>query len=151
MTNFANDINNTGTVSSASLNFILTDNFTHISTSLSGFNFSNLAISTNGAFTNNDTIDLAGVNIEITAASFNNTGGVVAGTFTLSGNGNFDYVNSGTITANTFNLKVDGNFSNNDSASDFTWSNNYSLNVSGNANITTNKYTQSGAISNRFY
>ena len=113
---------------------------------MSGFNFSNLAISTNGAFTNNDTIDLAGVNIEITAASFNNTGGVVAGTFTLSGNGNFDYVNSGTITANTFNLKVDGNFSNNDSASDFTWSNNYSLNVSGNANITTNKYTQSGAI-----
>ena len=109
VTNFANDITNTSTVSSTSLNFILTDNFTHSSTSFSGFNFSNLAISTDGTFTNNATINPTG-NLTITANSFTNTGGVFADTFTLSGNGDFDYVNRGTITANTFNLNVDGNF-----------------------------------------
>ena len=105
VTNFANDINNTGTVSSDSLNFILTDDFTHGSTSFSSFNFSNLAISTDGTFTNNATINPTG-NLTITANSFTNTGGVFADTFTLSGNGDFDYVNRGTITANTFNLNV---------------------------------------------
>ena len=61
VTNFANDIENTGTISSASLNFILTNDFTHNSTSFSGFNnFSNLAITTEGTFTNNNAIDLAG-------------------------------------------------------------------------------------------
>ena len=54
-----NDIsyNHFGIVSSDSLNFILTDDFTHTSTSFSGFNnFSDLAITTNGTFTNNATI-----------------------------------------------------------------------------------------------
>ena len=75
VTNFANDIANTGTVSSASLNFILTDNFTHGNTSFSGFNFSNLAISTDGIFTNtnNATIHSTG-NTAITANTFNNRG-----------------------------------------------------------------------------
>ena len=144
--NFADDISNTGTVEASSLNIILTDDFTHRSNSFAGFNnFSNLTVSTEGTFTNNDTINLAG-NLEITANSFTNTGGVVADTFALSGAGDFDYANRGTITANVFNLTVDGNFSNNDANSNFTWGNNYSLNVSGNANITTNNYTQSGAI-----
>ena len=41
--NFANNIDNAGTISSASLNFILTDDFTHASDSFTGFtNFSNL-------------------------------------------------------------------------------------------------------------
>ena len=59
MTNFVE------TVSSAS--FILTDDFTHTSDSFNAFNnFSNLAITTNGAFTNNNNIDLAG-DLTITA------------------------------------------------------------------------------------
>ena len=74
--NFADDIDNAGIISAASLNFILTADFTHASDSFTGFiNFSNLAITTEGTFTN--TINLAGVNLTITANSFNNTGGVV--------------------------------------------------------------------------
>ena len=146
VTNFANDITNTSTVSSTSLNFILTDNFTHSSTSFTGFNFSNLAISTDGTFTNNATINAIG-NFTITANTFNNTGGVVnADTFALSVTDNFDYANKGTITANTFNLNVGGNFTYNNSANDFSWGANDNLTVTGNANITTNNYTQSGAI-----
>ena len=147
VTNFANDIANTGTVSSASLNFILTDNFTHGNTSFSGFNFSNLTVSTDGIFTNtnNATIHSTG-NTAITANTFNNRGVVNVGTFALSVAGDFDYANKGTITANTFNLNVDGNFSNNDANSNFTWGEQNSLVVSGNANITTDNYTQSGAI-----
>ena len=73
--NFASNISNAGTVSSASLNFILTDDFTHESDSFTNFNnFSNLAITTEGTFTNNDTINLAG-NLTITANSFDNSGG----------------------------------------------------------------------------
>ena len=72
--NFVNDIQNTGTISSASLNFILTDDFTHESNSFSGFNnFRNLAITTEGTFTNNNAIDLAG-NLTITANTFINSG-----------------------------------------------------------------------------
>ena len=94
VTNFANDITNTGTVSATSLNFILTDSFTHNSTSFSGFNnFSNLAITTDGTFTNNATINLTG-NTVITANTFINTGGVLnADAFALSVAGDFDYAN----------------------------------------------------------
>ena len=78
VTNFADDVSNTGTVSSASLNFILTDSFTHVRTSFSAFNnFSNLAITTDGTFTNNNAIDLAG-NITITANTFINSNNVTA-------------------------------------------------------------------------
>ena len=148
VTNFANDIANTGTVSSASLNFILTDNFTHGSTSFSGFNFSNLAISTDGIFTNtnNATINSTG-NTAITANTFNNRGVVNADTFALSVAGDFDYAaNKGTITANTFNLNVDGNFSNNNANSNFTWGEQNSLVVSGNASIVAAGFANSGTI-----
>ena len=57
-----------------------------------------------------------------------------------------NYANSGTITANAFNLNVGGDFSNNDANNDFIWGDNYSLVVSGNADITTYNYIQSGAI-----
>ena len=80
--NFA-DISNAGTVSSASLNFILTADFTHESDSFTNFNnFSNLAITTEGTFTNpaNKTIDLAG-NLTITANSFANSGDISANSF----------------------------------------------------------------------
>ena len=81
--NFASNISHAAnsTVSSASLNFILTDDFTHESDSFTGFtNFSNLAITTDGTFTNNDTIDLAG-NLTITANSFANSGDISANIF----------------------------------------------------------------------
>ena len=43
--NFDDDISNAATVSAASLNFILTDDFTHASDSFTGFtNFSNLTV-----------------------------------------------------------------------------------------------------------
>ena len=146
VTNFADNIINVGAISATSLNFILTDDFTRSSGSFAGFNnFRNLTVSTDGTFTNNDTIILAG-DLEIKTNSFTNTGRVVADTFTLSGNDDFDYANSGNITANAFNLNVEGNFSNNDANSNFTWGDNYILTVGGNADITTNNYNQSGAI-----
>ena len=122
---YVNDITNASTVSSDSLNFILTDDFTHTSTSFAGFNnFSNLDFTTEGTFTNNNTIAPTG-NLTITANSFDNSGGVVsADTFSLSVAGNFDY---GTITTNALNLQVGGDFSYDDSANDFTWRANDSL------------------------
>ena len=81
--NFA-DISNAGIVSSTNLNFILTDDFTYSSDSFTNFNnFSNLAITTEGTFTNNDTIDLAGGNLTITADSFDNSrrGGCISDHF----------------------------------------------------------------------
>ena len=107
-------------VSADSLNFILTDDFTHESDSFTGFNnFSNLAITTEGTFTNNDTIDLDG-NLTITANSFANSGGVLfADALALSVAGDFNY--EGTITANAYNLNIGGDFSYNDSANDFVW------------------------------
>ena len=148
MPNFAYDIDNSATISSTSLNIILTDNFTHTRYSFSGFNnFSNLAISTDGTFTNNNTINLDG-NLTITANSFTNTGGVLnSDTFALSVAGDFDYTKKGTITTNAFNLNVGGDFSNNDSANDFTWGANDTLTVLGSADITTDSFNNSGTIS----
>ena len=142
--NFVNDITNASTVSSDSLNFILTDDFTYTSTSFAGFNnFSNLAITTDGTFTNNDTIDLDG-NLAITANSFDNSGGVVsADTFSLSVAGAFDY---GTVTTNALNLQVGGDFNYDDSANDFTWRANDSLTVLGNFNIVAAGFENSGNI-----
>ena len=149
--NFANDINNTATVSSDSLNFILTDDFTHSSTTLNGFNnFSNLTISTDGVFTNTTTLSLDG-NLGITANTFTNTGEVVSSdTFALSVAGDFDYssdfLNNGTITTNALNLQVGGDFSNNDASSDFTWATNDILTVLGSAYIVTASFDNSGTI-----
>ena len=134
---------NTGTVSSASLNFILTDDFTHTSTTFNAFNnFSNLAITTNGAFSNNNNIDLAG-DLTITANSFSNSGGVVADALTVSVAGDFDY---GTITANSYNLNVDGDFSYDDAANDFVLGLNDTLTVLGSANIVAADFANSGTI-----
>ena len=90
MTNFVNDIDNTGTVSSDSLNFILTDSFTHESTTLNNFTFNNLAITTEGYYANN---------ANLTVNNFNVTAG-----------GNF--VNYETINANDFNVTATGDFTN---------------------------------------
>ena len=148
--NFDDDIDNTATVSSDSLNFILTADFTHNSTTLNGFdNFSNLGVSTDGSFTNNATINPTG-NLTITANTFINTGGVVnVDTFNLSINNDFDYVtgyrSNGTITDSALNLNVAGNFSY-DNVNNFIWAASDSLTVAGNANIDarTGDYIQSG-------
>ena len=81
--------------------------------------------------------------LNIQAGSFTNTGGLKANSFNLYVAGNFDYADRGNVTASSFNLDVDGNFSNNDSNNNFILD---SLTVSGNADITTNNYIQSGAI-----
>ena len=83
---------NTGTVTSDSLNLTIGGDFTHESTTLEDFTFNNLAITTDGTFTNNDTIDLDG-NLTITVNSFVNTSGSIStDSFALSVAGNFDYV-----------------------------------------------------------
>ena len=158
------DISLRGIVSSDSLNIILTDDFTHTSDSFTGFNnFSDLAITTNGTFTNNATINpdanltiAANTftnnatinptgNLTITANSFANSGGVlISDTLTVSLAGDFNY--EGTITANTTNLNVEGDFSYNDSASNFTWGANDILTVSGSVNITAASFNNSGTI-----
>ena len=146
--NFASNINNAGTISAASLNFILTDDFTHTSDSFTGFNINNLTVSTDGTFTNANTIDLDG-NLTITANSFNNSGGVViSDTFALSVAGDFDYLANylGTITTNAFNLQVGGDFSYDDSASNFTWRATDTLTVLGHANIVAAGFANSGNI-----
>ena len=143
--NFASNISNAGTVSSDSLNFILTDDFTHESDSFTNFtNFSNLTVSTDGAFTNNATINLAG-NLTVTANSFDNSGGVlISDALALSVAGDFNY--EGTITANAYNLNIGGDFSYNDSANDFVLGVNDILTVSGEASIDVANFANSGNI-----
>ena len=142
VTNFATNIDNTATISSDSLNFILTDSFTRSSTSFSGFtNFNNLSIITNGSFTNE--ADLTLNNLNVTAGNIFqnlNSATINSDTFALSVGGDFDYVadylTNGTITTNAFNLNVGGDFSNNDASNDFVWNASDSLVVLGSADIT---------------
>ena len=114
-------------------------------TSFTGFNnFSNLAITTEGTFTNNDTINLAG-NLTITANSFDNSGGVlISDALALSLAGDFNY--EGTITANAYNFNIGGDFSYNDSANDFVLGVNDILTVSGEASIDVAGFENSGTI-----
>ena len=150
VTNFANDVSNTGTVSSDSLNFILTDDFTHNSTSFTGFNnFSNLAITTEGSFTNNNTIDLSGDNLTITANSFDNTGGtMISDTLALSVAGDWNYLASyvGRIINNAFNFNVGGDLSFNLGHAVFYIRANDIITVSGSANITLASFNIIGNI-----
>ena len=172
--NFADDISNAAPISADSLNFILTDDFTHESDSFTGFtNFSNLTVSTDGAFTNNSAIDLTGNlvittdgaftnndtidldgNLTITANSFDNSGGVlISDALALSLAGDFNY--EGTITANAYNFNIGGDFSYNDSANDFVLGVNDILTVSGEASIDVAGFENSGNItitdSRKFY
>ena len=149
----AADFNNSGTITANALNLSVAGDFDYRTDFLNAGTITadNLNFTArDGVFTNDTTIELAG-NLGITANSFTNTGGVVsAATFALSVAGDFDYVaeylNNGTITTDALNLNVGGNFTYDDSASNFTWATNDNLTVLGNADITTNNYTQSGAI-----
>ena len=149
----AAEFENSGTITANALNLSVAGDFDYRTDFLNAGTITadNLNFTArDGVFTNDTTIELAG-NLGITANSFTNTGGVVsADTFALSVAGDFNYVtdflNNGTISNDALNLTVGGNFTNDDSASNFTWDAQNSLVVSGDANITTNNYTQSGAI-----
>ena len=121
-------IDNTGTVSSDSLNFILTDSFTHSSTSFSGFtNFNNLGIITDGGFYN--VADLTVNNFNVTAGyDFYNHGEIDVGeNLNVTAGASFQNRDSGTINANSFNFTT-GTYSN------------QSNSTADNFNVTTGSY-----------
>ena len=106
VTNFANDIANTGTISATSLNIIFTDDLLSSATSFNGFNnFRNLAITADGNFTNFSTFDLDNLTINV-GDSFGNYTYVTADSFVIGGNiiNNYGFiaVDSLTVTANYF-------------------------------------------------
>ena len=112
VTNFVNDIQNSGTVSSGSLNFILTDDFTHESDSFANFNFSNLAITTEGTFTNNNAIDLAG-NLTITTGyTAINQGSIVSGSLAITTDDFFRNLTGGDIAVDNLNIIAGGKVTN---------------------------------------
>ncbi len=124
----ADSFNNSGTLNANSFDITATD------------------LTNTGTISANTTLNTT---LSSTASnSFSNTGGVAsADTFNLSVGGDFDYVaDRGTINTNNFNLNVGGDFSNNDAANDFTWGANDSLVVSGDADIATRNFTQSGVV-----
>ena len=108
VTNFADNITNNAIISSNSLNIILTDDFIHNSTSFTGFNnFSNLAITTAGDYSQDGAIDIAG-DLRIQAsgeASLDDTASIKARNLFFSA---YDIYNQAdiTITENvTFDLE----------------------------------------------
>ena len=118
--NFDANIYNTGTISADSLNFILTDTFTHKVNSFNGFSFNNLGVNTRGDFTNRHALNLSGA-LTITVADFdaniNNDSTISADALNLTTSSNF------TLLSNTF--------------ADFTFNS---------LAITANNYTQGAAI-----
>ena len=148
-----NSFLNNGEITADTLNLSVAGDFDYASDYLNNGNIAATHqnfTARDGDFTNNTSIDLVG-NLGITANGFINTGGMVnADTFALSVAGDFDYttayLGNGTITTNAFNLNVGGNFTYNDASSDFIWKGSDSLTVLGNADITTDNYTQNGAI-----
>ena len=134
VTNFANDITNTGTVSATSLNFILTDSFTNGDDSFNGFNFSNLAIKT-FSFSNNGKITVNSFTFE--GDYFANSGIDVvidAASFTVTATNTFRH-ELATINADSFNV-IAGTYSANRStvnADNFT----VTANEFGNRNLAT--------------
>ena len=110
--NFDANIDNTGTILSDSLNFILTDDFTYTSTSFSGFTFNNLAITTDGSFTNNATINLAAGSLEITAGyTAINQGSIVSGRLDLTAADFFRNL-TGDISVDSLNIIAGGKVTN---------------------------------------
>ena len=104
--NFVNDfnINNSFPVSAASLNFILTDDFTYTSDSFAGFNnFSNLAITTEGTFISSVNLDLVG-SLTVKANSIEISDTINADTVTFEVP-NFvnDITNASTVSSDSLN------------------------------------------------
>ena len=100
---FADDISNSGTVTADSLNFILTNDFSTSATSFNAFNSRNLAITTDGTFTNNATIDLDG-NLTITANSFTNNQFIRADTVTIEVTNSLNDITSAAIQSDSLNF-----------------------------------------------
>ena len=120
MENFAANIDNTATISSDSLNLILTESFVHKSVSFNGFTFNNLGINTGGNFTNRHALNLSGaltITVENFAANIDNTATISSDSLNLITSSNF------TLLSNTFD--------------DFTFNN---------LAITANNYTQGASI-----
>ena len=107
VTNFANDISNTGTVSATSLNLILTDDLSYYATTFNGFNFRNLALTTDGAFTNYSDLDLDNLTIK-TGGTFANNTDITADNFTATVGTHL--LNNGTINVDSFTATVGGEF-----------------------------------------
>ena len=78
MTNFADDITNGGTISSDSLNIILTDDFIRSSTSFNGFTFNNLGITTAGYFVNEFHLTVNNFNVTARDAFSNNNSATIS-------------------------------------------------------------------------
>ena len=109
VTNFDNDIANTGTVSSDSLNIIVTDGFFSSATSFNGFSFRNLAITAGGNLNLNTFLDLDNLTLKI-GTFFENYGSITAGNFTITVENYFN--NNGEIFADNFTVAGTG-FNNN--------------------------------------
>ena len=110
--NFANDIFIASTVSSASLNFILTDDFTYTSDSFANFNnFSNLAITTEGTFISSVDLDLVG-SLTVKANSIEISDTINADTVTYLEVPNFvnDITNASTVSSDSLNFILTDDF-----------------------------------------
>ena len=104
VTNFANDIANTGTgtVSSDNLNLILTEDFNSSNTSFNGFSFRNLAIKTEGRFNNNNPITVNSFTVE--TDYFTNYSTIIADNFTATVVNSFTNNTAGVINAANFTV-----------------------------------------------
>ena len=96
--NFDANIYNTGTISADSLNFILTDTFTHKVNSFNGFSFNNLGVNTRGDFTNRHELNVSTLTITVADfdANINNDSTISADALNLTTSSNF------TLLSNTF-------------------------------------------------
>ena len=130
VTNFANDIANTGTVSATSLNIIFTDDLFSSATAFNAFSFSNLAITTEGFFVNNSPFDLDNLTIKTgslfnnqakidaaslivtTGTAFNNSAIINVADFTVATQ-HFNNVTLSTINTDNFTATVEESFNNN--------------------------------------
>ena len=115
--NFATNIDNTGTISADSLNLILTDDFTHSSTSFNGFTFNNLGINTGGNFTNRDALNLSGaltITVENFDANIDNTATISSDSLNLILTESFVHqsVSFNGFTFNNLGINTGGNFTN---------------------------------------
>ena len=105
VTNFDNDIANTGTVLSDSLNFILTDDFTRSSTSFNGFTFNNLGIDTDGLFHNEADLTVNNFNVETGTSFYNSSNATInANTFNVATRYDFYNYEGAIINADNFNV-----------------------------------------------
>ena len=155
----ANSFSNSGNITADALALSVAVDFDYIADFNGAISFNSLDLSVGGNFSNNDAsndfiwdaqnnLTVSG-NADITTDNYTQNGAIdVTGALTINVESDFDYVAdfNGAIDFNSLNLNVGGNFINNDSANNFTWNANDSLNVSGNADITTDNYTQNGAI-----